>query len=117
MHSVANYQLLDIGTNRNKKRAKPLKDWISGYVADHTSYLNRHLIPTDKFLWLEENFEQFVMKRTEMIVAKVTDFVPVALPDSFSDEPQSQPPVSNEPVNLPALLKLFARSTRSFYFE
>ncbi|MFZ1397719.1 MAG: DUF262 domain-containing protein, partial [Candidatus Promineifilaceae bacterium] len=47
IHSIANYQLLDIGTNRNTKRAKPLASWIESGVGDKQAYLRRHLIPED----------------------------------------------------------------------
>lgn len=108
VHSIANYQLLDIGTNRNEKRAKSLADWINGDVSAgaRSDYLNRHLIPAKESLWQEKNFEQFITKRAQMIVEKVQEFVPAALPDATIPEPQPDTVPQNGRVDLLALSQL-----------
>jgi hypothetical protein len=106
VHSIANYQLLDIETNRDKKRAKPLAVWLDNFVSDSPSYLTRHLIPTDEALWLEENFDQFVKIRAEMLVAKVQEFIPAAPVDSISPEQIPMPPATDKQVDLLTLSQL-----------
>lgn len=103
VHSIANYQLLDVGTNRNEKRAKPLAAWLNKFVTDRPSYLSRHLIPTDESLWLEENFASFVTVRAQMIVDKVWEYIPVALVDSTPPVPEPTLSVNNTRVDLLAL--------------
>ena len=110
VHSIANYQLLDIGTNRNKKRAQSLTDWINGDVSEEArlGYLNRHLIPSEELLWFEKNFEQFVTKRAQMIVEKVQEFVPEAPLDAILPDPKPDPVSKSVSVNLLALAQLSA---------
>ncbi|GHT10670.1 hypothetical protein FACS1894170_03150 [Planctomycetales bacterium] len=73
---IANYQLLDSGTNRGAKSGKELGDWIENDVdeTNRDSYLKRHCIPTDKRLWKSENFPEFLAERTELIVNKLNEF-------------------------------------------
>ena len=68
---LANYQLLDPDTNRNRKRAKTLRDWIQGDVNDVTTYLDRHMIPTDEALWNPERYGDFKVARTDLIMGKL----------------------------------------------
>lgn len=109
IHSIANYQLLDIGTNRNKKRAKSLLDYINSVVSDDTraDYLNRHLIPSEKSIWSEENFEQFIKRRAQMIVEKVREFVPTTPPEAATSEPKSHHTSQKGYLDLLALSKQF----------
>lgn len=106
VHSIANYQLLDVGTNRNEKRAKPLATWLNDSVTDRTTYLSRHLIPTDESLWREENFPTFITTRAQMIVDKVQGFIPAPMSDSTLPEPESTMMVNTTRVDLLALSTL-----------
>ena len=71
INSIANFQLLDSGTNRGKKNGKELYDWINNYVQDIDFYLKRHLIPEDKNLWKSDNFLEFIEKRNALIASKL----------------------------------------------
>ena len=77
IYSKANYQLLDLGTNRGFKRAKTLKDWLqSDGVTDLQFYMERHLIPRDEYFWDINNFDLFLDERAKLIVEKVKSFIP-----------------------------------------
>lgn len=71
INSIANFQLLDYGTNRGIKNGKELYDWINKYIKDKDFYLKRHLIPEDESLWKSENFEKFIEERKSLIVSKL----------------------------------------------
>jgi len=81
INSIANYQLIDSGTNRNIKRAKPLKDWILSDINNKKAYLERHLIPhnpdnlNDTSLWEISCFDQFLNERRTLIVSKVQSVI------------------------------------------
>jgi len=72
INTVANYQLLDYGTNRGDKSNKELRDWISG-LANKNDYLNRHLIPSDERLWISDNFRNFIGERRKLVKRKLED--------------------------------------------
>jgi len=76
INSIKNYQLLDPKTNCNVKNGKPFAQWInnSEYVKDKQMYMSRHLIPNDELLWHEERFEDFIEKRTELILGKILKY-------------------------------------------
>lgn len=76
IHTIANYQLLDPGTNRDRKRAKTLAQWLSDGTSDRAFYLKRHLIPEDAVLWEIDNFETFLEYRAKAILDKVQGFIP-----------------------------------------
>lgn len=73
INNIANYQLLDSGTNRGDKNGKKLCDWINGYVdtVSRQGYLNRHFIPQDTSLWETSNFEEFCRVRAKMLADKI----------------------------------------------
>lgn len=79
IHTIANYQLLDPGTNRDRKRAKTLAQWLSDGASDRAFYLKRHLIPEDPMLWEIDNFGRFLEERSKAILAKVQGFIPEKL--------------------------------------
>lgn len=69
VNTIENYQLLDVGTNRGAKSAKPLNDWIQGDVPNRELYLSKHFIPQDPELWKVERFSDFVVERRSMLIA------------------------------------------------
>lgn len=71
INSIKNFQLIDYGTNRGEKNGKPFKEWIDKFVTDKVAYILKHLIPDDENLWTEEKFEQFIEKRSELILSKI----------------------------------------------
>jgi hypothetical protein len=74
--SIANFQLLDPGTNRGGKNAKPFAAWINNpkYVKDKSAFTKLHLIPTDETLWVEHKFEYFLEERAKLIVTKIDNY-------------------------------------------
>jgi len=74
INSIKNFQLIDYGTNRGEKNGKPFKEWItnSAYVTDKDAFIKRHLIPDDETLWEELQFENFIEKRAELIIERLT---------------------------------------------
>ncbi|MBN6076759.1 DUF262 domain-containing protein [Aggregatibacter actinomycetemcomitans] len=76
INSIPNYQLLDYSTNRGNKNSSSFYDWVNNEdnVKDKEQYLKIHLIPTDKSLWLEENFEDFIDNRAELIIKKIESY-------------------------------------------
>jgi hypothetical protein len=74
--SIKNYQLLDYGTNRGTKNGKPFAQWLNNaeYVKDKQAYMSLHLIPDDESLWHEEHFENFIEKRSELILEKMLKY-------------------------------------------
>lgn len=77
INNIANYQLLDSGTNRGIKNCKELVDWIQNCVDNsiQKGYLERHLIPRDKSLWKTENYDQFYVERSKLIAAKLNIYL------------------------------------------
>ncbi|MCX6159548.1 MAG: DUF262 domain-containing protein [Ignavibacteriae bacterium] len=78
INSIKNFQLLDYGTNRGEKNAKPFKDWVTNikFVKDKQAYLSKHLIPSDENIWAEDNFRDFIKERTSLILNKINHYVP-----------------------------------------
>lgn len=77
INSIKNFQLLDFGTNRWEKNAKPFRDWVNDtlFVADKPAYVKRHLIPSDELLWDENKFDDFLAERGKLIFAQLTKYV------------------------------------------
>lgn len=75
INQIANFQLLDSFTNRGSKSAKNLKDWIEGHVENQNLYLTKHLIPSDRELWDEKNFDAFVSERSKMIIERLNKVI------------------------------------------
>ena len=77
INNIANYQLLDSGTNRGIKNGKELADWIQICIDNsiQKGYLERHLIPRDTSLWKTENFDQFFVERSKLIAAKLNTYL------------------------------------------
>ena len=76
--SIANFQLLDFRTNRGSKRAKEFKEWIeNGGVSPEIieEYLNIHLIPKDRRLWLTSAFDEFLKERSKLLAEKINSFL------------------------------------------
>jgi uncharacterized protein with ParB-like and HNH nuclease domain len=73
--SIANFQLLDPGTNRGTKNAKSFASWInnSEYVKDKKAFMKLHLIPADESIWVESKFELFLAERAKLILAKLDE--------------------------------------------
>ena len=77
INSIRNFQLLDFGTNRWEKNAKPFRKWVNdlSFVADKPAYIKRHLIPPDELLWDENKFDDFLVERGKLIFAQLTKYV------------------------------------------
>lgn len=71
INQIENYQLLDSGTNRGLKSAKPLKEWVANHVENKQIYLKKHLIPQDEKLWETDSFKAFLDERRKLIIEKV----------------------------------------------
>ncbi|WP_452231396.1 GmrSD restriction endonuclease domain-containing protein [Lacinutrix sp. MEBiC02595] len=71
INNVANFQLLDMGTNRGEKNGKEFEEWTRNYVKNITDYTKIHLIPENKILWKSNNFERFLEKRQNLMVEKL----------------------------------------------
>lgn len=71
INHVANYQLLDMGTNRGLKNGKELNKWIEDSVVNKEDYLKFHLIPNDTQLWRTRSFRRFLESRKNNIVNKL----------------------------------------------
>lgn len=76
INSIANFQLLDSGTNRVEKNAKPFKSWINKWVSDKVAFVTKHLIPADENFWNETDFDQFVQQRSILILDKINSYIP-----------------------------------------
>ncbi|MEA3414658.1 MAG: DUF262 domain-containing protein [Thermodesulfobacteriota bacterium] len=76
INSIKNFQLIDYGTNRGVKNGKPFKEWMNNYVSDKSSFVKRHLIPDDEVIWEENKFLDFIKKRAELILAKISKHLP-----------------------------------------
>lgn len=76
INSIKNFQLIDYGTNRGSKNGKPFADWINNtdYVKDKSAFVSLHLIPRDETLWVEDMFMDFIEKRAELILDKLTTY-------------------------------------------
>ncbi len=65
---IANCMLLTAQENgAGGKRDIPPEDWFSD---KDESYLNLHLIPTDRELWQLDNFDKFIEARKQLILGK-----------------------------------------------
>ena len=71
INTIANYQLLDSGTNRGLKNGKPLSEWVSNCVQNKAIYLQRHLIPENPDLWDFNNYRTFLEERKKLIASKI----------------------------------------------
>jgi len=76
INSIKNFQLIDYGTNRGEKNGKAFASWINNpaYVTDKPAFVKLHLIPADETLWTEDKFENFIEKRAELILTKLTKY-------------------------------------------
>ena len=75
INRIENYQLLDSGTNRGLKNAKPLKDWILKDVENKEIYLKKHLIPQSEQLWETDNYITFLGERRKLIIEKINSIL------------------------------------------
>lgn len=77
VNSLANFQLLDPGTNRGPKNDALFDAWLNGStdqgpnVVDKPGFLERHLIPTDPAKHKIEQFEDLLTARAKLIVDKL----------------------------------------------
>jgi hypothetical protein len=69
--NICNYELIDSTTNRGNKNAMEYKQWVNTCIKDKSDYTKRHLIPKDENLWVEEEFETFLIERGKLIVNKI----------------------------------------------
>jgi len=74
--SIKNFQLIDSGTNRGVKNGKPFKEWMDNYVTDKPYFIKRHLIPKNEAIWEEHMFPDFTKERANLILAKVSKYLP-----------------------------------------
>jgi hypothetical protein len=74
INSIKNFQLLDYGTNRGEKNAKPFKQWIDS-LPDKRAFAIRHLIPEDEAIWTEDKFDNFIAEREKLILNKIAQYV------------------------------------------
>ncbi|MGB8656426.1 MAG: DUF262 domain-containing protein [Candidatus Zixiibacteriota bacterium] len=75
INTIRNYQLLDYGTNRGEKNAKPFRDWLNTCVSDKSAFVTKHLIPSDEALWDEDRFDDFFTERAKLIFERLTKYV------------------------------------------
>jgi hypothetical protein len=75
INSIKNFQLIDYGTNRGIKNGKPFKEWMNNYVSDKPSFVKRHLIPDDEGIWKESKFQDFIERRADKILAKISKYL------------------------------------------
>jgi hypothetical protein len=68
---VENYQLLDVGTNRGVKSAKPLNEWILKDVQNREVYLEKHFIPREQELWRIERYTDFITARRTILIREL----------------------------------------------
>ncbi|MCG3702675.1 DUF262 domain-containing protein [Aliarcobacter butzleri] len=71
---TSNYQLLDSTTNRGNKSNKEFKLWLNS-LPNKNQYIDIHLIPKDKSLWEQNKFEEFLSKRSELMVEKLESYI------------------------------------------
>ena len=89
IHSISNYQLLDVGSNRDAKRAKKLKDWLGGWT---DTDLDVHLIPKNPALWELEKFDEFLAERARVIKEKIEQTIPrQSVKSQLAAQPTFQP--------------------------
>lgn len=69
INCIANYQLIESGTNRNIKRNKELYIWINEYVnpENRDAYIKRNILPQNESLWHSENYEEFYKGRLGIV--------------------------------------------------
>lgn len=77
INSIKNFQLIDYGTNRGEKNAKPFSQWVNNpnFVKDKYAYTQLHLIPLDESKWDEDCFLDFTNSRGELIVDKLKTYL------------------------------------------
>jgi hypothetical protein len=78
INSVANLQLLDVGTNRGAKQGKEFADFLAEQVDGRNTYLGRHHIPDEQPLWRADNFAQFLEERAKLLVRQLSSICPAA---------------------------------------
>lgn len=77
VNSLANFQLLDPGTNRGPKNDALFDVWLNGAtdqgpnVGDKPGYLERHLIPPDPATHKIEKFDDLLTERAQLIAKKL----------------------------------------------
>lgn len=77
VNSLANFQLLDPGTNRGPKNDALFNEWLNGStedgpnVRDKPGFLERHLIPSDPAKHEIAHFDDLLLARAELIAKKL----------------------------------------------
>jgi hypothetical protein len=77
INSIANFQLLDLSTNRGLKNDALFGDWLNGEsaqgpnVTDISAFLERHLIPENPKLHDIGHFEDFLAEREVLLSSKL----------------------------------------------
>jgi len=78
INSIANFQLLDLRTNRGSKNDDPFDKWLNGSskgelnVSDRVGFLERHLIPADPTTHEIEHFDDLLVARAKLIAKKLS---------------------------------------------
>ncbi len=77
INSIRNFQLLDFGTNRGTKNARPFREWVTDNesVKNMGQFASIHLIPPDQDLWSEERFPEFESARGALILEKLLKYI------------------------------------------
>lgn len=79
INSIANFQLLDPGTNRGPKNDALFDEWFNGSsedrvnVSDKRGFLDRHLIPSEPGKHKIESFDELLATRAERIARKLNE--------------------------------------------
>jgi hypothetical protein len=79
INCIANYQLLDVSTNRGTKNAAFFHDWLNGSTAqganvvDIPGFLERHLIPTAPATHQIAGFDAMLTARAKLIAEKLKE--------------------------------------------
>lgn len=79
VNCLANFQLLDPGTNRGPKNDALFDEWLNGSTAqgpnvvDRPGFLERHLIPSDLMMHKVEQFDEMLTARAKLIANKLNE--------------------------------------------
>jgi hypothetical protein len=78
VNCLANFQLLDPGTNRGPKNDALFNEWLNGSTAqgpnvdNRPGFLDRHLIPSDPMMHKVEQFDEMLTARAKLIAEKLS---------------------------------------------
>lgn len=71
---ITNRAVLTQGANRSKSN-KRAEDYLENVKASHKDALKLQCIPEDKELWKQENFEQFLKIRRQLLASEINQYL------------------------------------------